>query len=87
VFLETFIPYLAAAVPAFLLGLYIGRNSSTKVISKPAHNAISILRQGIGTILTCDVPYDQLDAALKLVETQATSTYNSRFIKCGVVEV
>ena len=37
-FLETFIPYLAAAVLAFLLGLYIGRNSSTKVISKPTHN-------------------------------------------------
>ena len=30
-FLETFIPYLAAAIPAFLLGLYIGRNSNTKV--------------------------------------------------------
>ena len=38
-FLETFIPYLAAAVPAFLLGLYIGRNSNTKVGTPSAsHN-------------------------------------------------
>ena len=38
-FLETFIPYLAAAIPAFLLGLYIGRNSNTKVGTPSAsHN-------------------------------------------------
>jgi len=44
-------------------------------------DAISTLRYGINTILNCDVPYDQMDAALKLVEEKFTST-NSKSIRC-----
>ena len=36
--------------------------------------AISTLRQGIDTILNCDVPYEQMDTALKLVEENAQLT-------------
>lgn len=35
-------------------------------------DAISTLRDGIDTILNCNVPYEQMDAALKLVEEKLT---------------
>jgi len=47
--------------------------------------AISTLRQGIDTILNCDVPYEQMDAALKLVEEKFTST-NKQSTPCMYCE-
>lgn len=52
-FLETFIPYLAAAIPAFLLGLYIGRDSKSKVGTPSMSNnsaivsALQFLRESV----------------------------------------
>lgn len=43
-------------------------NSSLGDYNMRLQEAISTLRQGIDTILNCDVPYEQLDNALKLVE-------------------
>ena len=73
-FLETFIPYLAAAVPAFLLGLYIGRNSNTKVGTPSAsHNsAMDAIATQVQTIArNADIsPYDRLDKIVTLVMSQ-----------------
>lgn len=44
--------------------------------------AINTLRDGIQTILNCDVPYEQMDAALKLVEEKLTTT-NSDYAAAG----